>query len=486
MALKDRTPVVVGMGVVSPAGNSVDEFAEHVFNGEVGNIGQITRFDASAFGITIAGEVPRSVNGDAGWLDYLVNVVTEKQVPSGLVSSLKKAWRSMDDYTRYAILAGVQAVEHAGRKLNYSVLDEEAVIAKLTDPSLPHEERIKAVLRGNNNVPVIIGSGYGGLGSLLNGEAVLKAEGILGGPSRVPARLIQESMINSPTARLASVYQFLGENFGTSNACASGTQAIIEAALRIKEGRAEAALVVGGDALELGVCIAAFTNAGALSSYDGNPKSASRPWDVDRKGFVLSEGAAALFLMPRYLAVEKDMEIFASLAGWDGSNDASWNINNMAEPNIRGPVLSMAGAIEMGGLLGQKGLLARVAYINAHGTGTSAGDFNEAKAIALLFGEYAASVAVGSTKSITGHMLGGAGVIESIVCILALQRGISPGNVNLSTIDEKIAATGIYLPRECVRMNGKSPRYALSNSFGFGGANATVLWRQAHQENSEL
>src|SRR3989338_10019674 len=118
MALKDRTPVVVGMGVVSPAGNSVDEFAEHVFDGKVGNIRQITRFDASAFEIRIAGEVPMNVNGGVGGLDYLVKVVTEKQVPSELVSSLKKAWRSMGDYTRYAILAGVQAVEQAGRKLN--------------------------------------------------------------------------------------------------------------------------------------------------------------------------------------------------------------------------------------------------------------------------------------------------------------------------------------------------------------------------------
>lgn len=480
MDSKDRTPVVVGIGVISPAGNSVDEFAEHVFSGKVGNIGQITRFDTSAFKIRIAGEVPSSDEADVKRLDYIAEVVRKRQAPQELLTSLRRAWRSMDDYTRFAILAGVQAVEQAGagQKLNYPVLDEEAVIAKLTDTSLPHEERIKAVLQGNNKIPVIIGSGYGGLESLLKGETLFKTEGSHGGPSRVPARLIQESMINSPTARLASIYQFLGENFGTSNACASGTQAIIEAALRIKEGGAEAALVVGGDALELGVCIAAFTNAGALSSYNGNPKSASRPWDVGRKGFVLSEGAAALFLVPKYLAVENDMEIFASLAGWDGSNDASWNINNMAEPSVRGPVLSMARAIEMGGLLDNKGLLAKVAYLNAHATGTRDGDLNEAKAIALLFGEYVNGMAVGSTKSITGHMLGGAGVIESIVCILALQRGIVPGNVNLDLIDKEIAATGIYLPTKTVQMKKvDGSRYALSNSFGFGGANATVLWK---------
>lgn len=480
MDSKDRTPVVVGMGVVSPAGNSIGEFANNIFDGKVGNIRQITKFDASAFEVRIAGEVAKGEEFDGSSLDRVLQVITTRQVPQDLVVSIRKAWRNMDDYTKYAILAGVQAAEQAGPSLDYKVMGEEAVISALSNPVMRQEERIRAVLEGTNRVPVIIGSGYGGLESVLKGETVLKAEGIRGGPSRVPARLIQESMINSPASRLASIYQFLGENFGVSNACASGTQAIIEAALRILKGEAEGALAVGADALEIGITMAAFTNAGALSRYGGEPRTASRPWDGGRKGFVLSEGAAAIYMVPRYLAEEKGIKVLAVLAGWDGSSDGNWNINNMAEPNVRGPLLSMARPLGMAGLLDIEGGLARLAYINAHATATTDGDLNEALAITYLLGEYARQVPVGSTKSITGHMLGGAGVVESIACILALQRGLVPGNVNLDSVDPKIAATGINLPTQTVQMRkAEGPRYALSNSFGFGGANATVVWKEA-------
>ncbi|MBI3036881.1 beta-ketoacyl-[acyl-carrier-protein] synthase family protein [Candidatus Woesearchaeota archaeon] len=475
MDSKDQTPVVVGMGVVSPAGTSVGEFAENLFSGEVGNIKWITRFDTSNFKVKFAAQLERGESDDKKNLEFLLQALEGRKAPQELVVSLRKGWMRMDDYTKDAIVAGVQAFEQAAPWLQHKAAREEDMIAMLTAPNAPQEERIRAVLQGCNSIPVIIGSGYGGLATVLRGEETLGGRG----PSKVLPSLVQETMINSPTARLASMYQLLGGNFGTSNACASGTQAIIAAAEKIKQG-AEGALVIGGDALVIGLLIAAFTNGGALSSYEGDLKKASRPWDSGRKGFVISEGAAALYMAPAYLAAQQRVKPLAVLAGFGDSADAPSNVNNLAEPNIHGPVLSMGRALAMAGLLDRAGGLSGLAYLNAHATATSVGDLNEARAIAYLLGEYAKAVPVGSTKSITGHMLGGAGVIESIACILALQRGLVPGNVNLDIVDDKIAATGINLPTKTEQM-GKvhGPRYALSNSFGFGGANTSVLWKEA-------
>ncbi|MFH1182079.1 MAG: beta-ketoacyl-[acyl-carrier-protein] synthase family protein [Candidatus Woesearchaeota archaeon] len=458
----DCTPVVVGMGVISPAGKTVDEFADHIFNGIVGNIKEITRFDVSQYPVKIAGEVVIDASDSEAFMASM-----GKSDPT-----LRKAWRRFSTYTKYAVLAGMQAVGQVPG-ISHSALDEAGIISLLDSNSCSHEEKLKQVLQACNNIPVIIGSGYGGLEDILDGQMALSRKG----PSVVPAILVQESMINSPGARLAYMYQFLGANYGVSSACASGSNAIIDVAKRIRNEGCEGALAVGADALELGVVVASFTNTGALAKWEGDPKNASRPWDKGRTGFVISEGAAALYLMPKWLAEEKNIPILAEIAGYGESADADKS-SNLEPPSFRGPFLSMTRALEMAGLLDRQGGIAEIAYGNAHGTATPEGDLNEAKVFARAFGDYKGKIPVGSTKSIHGHMIGAAGTIEAIACILTLQKGVAPGNVNLDVIDPEIAKTGIYLPTQAVPMSGHQPRYAVNNSFGFGGTNATVIFKR--------
>jgi len=405
-----RRVVITGVGLISPLGVGTEATWEGLVSGKSG-IGPITRFDASAFPVRIAGEVKGF--DSARYLDV-------------------KELRKYDLFIHYGIAATELAMEAA----NFKVTPENA-----------------------ERVGVVIGSGIGGLPWIQENHLTL----IEKGPRRVSPFFIPGSIVNM-TAGLVSIRTGAkGPNSATCTACSTGAHAIGDAFLYIKHGYCDAALCGGTEAVISPMTVAGFANMKALSSRNEEPEKASRPWDRERDGFVLGEGAGILVLEELESARRRGAPIVCELLGFGMSGDA-YHISAPSEDGD-GPARVMANALRDAGLPPSA-----VDYINAHGTSTPQGDRVETIAIKRAFGEHAARLAVSSTKSSTGHLLGAAGGLETGIAALAVARDTIPPTINLDNPDEGFDLD--YTPHRAAR---REVRVAISNSFGFGGTNACVV-----------
>ncbi|HYY07670.1 MAG TPA: beta-ketoacyl-ACP synthase II [Actinomycetota bacterium] len=406
-----RKVVVTGIGPVTPVGTGVDEFWTGLTSGRNG-VGEITRFPTDDLPVKVAGDVrdfepPR-------YLD-------------------PKEIRRTDRFTHYAIAASKLAWDDAGA------------------PEVPSE-------RGG----IVFGTGIGGLETILIQHTVLLEKG----PGRVSPFMVPALMANAAAGHLAMKYGFTGPNYCTVSACASSNHAIGEAMRLIRDGYLDLAIAGGSEAATLPLTVAAFSQMTALSR-NPDPESASRPFDANRNGFVLSEGAAALILESEEHARARGARVYCEVAGYGMSDDA--HHITAPDPKGSGATLAMRWALEDAGE--EPGT---VAYVNAHGTSTQLNDASETVAIKAALGEEVAHrVAVSSTKSMTGHMLGAAGAVEGAVCALAIERGVIPPTIHYETPDPDCDLD--YVPNEARELD---VRVALSNSFGFGGQNACVAFRR--------
>ncbi|MCQ2557189.1 MAG: beta-ketoacyl-ACP synthase II [Ligilactobacillus sp.] len=403
--------VITGMGIVAPIGNDTKTFVENLFKGQLG-IAPITKFDASETGITVAGEVK----------DF---------DPNERVG--KKAAKRMDLFSQYAVHTALEALEQAG-------INEEN-----TDPY---------------DMGVIIGSGIGGLTTIQ--EQVIKMHEK--GPRRVSPMFVPTAIANMAAGNVAM--RTNAKNICTSvvTACASATNAIGEAYRQIKEGRAQVMLAGGAEASVNEIGIAGFASLTALSTQE-DPTKASLPFDKERSGFVLGEGAATLVLESEEHAKDRGAQILGEVVGYGATCDA-YHITS-PDPSGEGAARAMQQAIKEAGITP-----AEVDYINAHGTATHANDAGESKAINIVFGEDS-DVLVSSTKSMTGHLLGAAGAIEAVATVAALQNGVVPPNIGLENQDDECQVNVV------ADLNHHADlQYAISNSLGFGGHNAVVAFKK--------
>lgn len=407
-----RRVVVTGLGIVCPVGNTVSQAWEALVAGRSG-IAPITRFDASSFSCRFAGEV--------------------KGFDLEQYISAKEA-RHMDTFIHYGMAAGIQAFEDSG----LTITDANA-------------ERIG----------VMIGSGIGGLPLIEETQAEYAARG----PRRISPFFVPASIINMISGNLSIKYGLKGPNLAIVTACTTGLHSIGQAARMIEYGDADAMVAGGAESTVSPLGIGGFAAARALSQRNDDPQGASRPWDKDRDGFVLGEGAGVVVLEAYEHAKARGARIYAELAGFGMSADAF----HMTAPDMDGPRRSMVNALRNAGVAPDQ-----VQYVNAHGTSTPLGDINETKAIKAAFGEAAAkSLVVSSTKSMTGHLLGGAGGIESVFTILALHHQTIPPTINLVNPDPECDLD--YCPNTARSM---TIDVAVKNNFGFGGTNGTLVFRR--------
>lgn len=405
--------VVTGIGAVTPLGNNVEEYWTNLLNG-VSGAGPITRFDASKFKTRFACEV-KNFNP----LDYFD----------------KKEARKVDTYTHYGMAAAVQAIKDSGIAADHVNKDE---------------------------VGVIWGSGIGGLDTFQQ-ETFAFAKG--DGTPRFNPFFIPKMIADICSGHISIRYGFRGPNFTTVSACASSTNAIIDALNYIRWGKAVAIVTGGSEATINESGIGGFNAAQALSTNNENCLTASRPYDKDRDGFVLGEGAGALVLEELEHAIKRGAKIYAEILGGGMSADA-YHIT-APHPDGLGAKLVMQRALDDAGLK-----TTDVDYINTHGTSTPLGDIAELKAIINLFGEHAYKLNISSTKSMTGHLLGAAGVIEAIATILAVVQDAIPPTINHFTDDPEIDPK---LNLTFNKMQKRTVHVAMSNTFGFGGHNAAIV-----------
>jgi len=413
--LRDRRVVVTGLGIVSPVGNSVAEAWASVLAGRSG-IGPITRFDAEAFTCRIAGEVK--------------GFDVESYLPG-------KEARHMDVFIHFGLAAAIQAVQDAGLRTNGQLSEDEA-------------ERIGCV----------IGSGIGGLPLVERTRHEYDERG----PRRISPFFVPAAIINMISGHLSIKYGFTGPNLAIVTACTTGLHSIGEAGRLIQYGDADVMIAGGSEATVSPLGVGGFAAARALSTRNDDPGSASRPWDKERDGFVLGEGAGVLVLEEYEHARRRGAKIYAELAGYGMGADAY----HVTAPNVDGPKRAMLAALRNAGVDASE-----VQYLNAHGTSTPLGDVNETNAIKLAFGEHAARLVVSSTKSMTGHLLGGAGGIESVFTVLALHHQVAPPTINLCTPDPECDLD--YCANEARPMRID---VAVKNNFGFGGTNGTLVFRR--------
>jgi 3-oxoacyl-[acyl-carrier-protein] synthase II len=406
--------VITGLGALTPIGNTVPEFWNGLMNG-VSGADFITRFDASKFKTRFACEVK---NFDpSAWMD-------------------RKEVRKYDPFAQYALVAATEAIEHSG-------LDLEK-----TDPY---------------RAGVIWGSGIGGLVSFTE---EVKGFALGDGTPRFSPFFIPRMISDIAAGHIAIRFGFKGPNFGTVSACASSTHAIIDAYNNIRLGKADIFISGGSEASINEAGVGGFNSLQALSTRNDDPKTASRPFDKDRDGFVIGEGAGALVLEEYEHAVSRGAVIYAEIVGGGMTADAYHM--TAPQPEGEGAFMSMKAAIEDAGIKPEE-----IDYINVHGTSTPLGDGSEVKAIIRLFGEYANQLNISSTKSMTGHLLGATGAIESIASILAIQNRLVPPTINHFTDDPEIPSLN-YTFNKAQKRN---IRYALSNTFGFGGHNSTLIFK---------
>ena len=410
MSNKKRV-VVTGIGIVSPVGNDLQTSWNNIKNG-VSGIDNITLFDTAEFATKFAGEVKGfSTNG----------FIDDKDA------------RRMDLFIRYGMVAGIQAVRDSG--LEDSKIDK-------------------------TRVGVIIGSGIGGLPSIEETSITLKERG----PRKISPFFITGAIGNMVAGNLSIVYGYQGVNYGVVSACASSNHCIGDAMRYIQHGDCDVILAGGAESPICGVGVAGFNACRALSTRNDDPKSASRPWDRDRDGFVMGEGSAVLVLEEYEHAKKRGAKIYAELVGYAATADAY----HMTSPTVDGPLRSMQQALRSAELNPQD-----IDYINAHGTSTPVGDLNECNAMKACFGAHAANVSVSSTKSMTGHLLGAASAIEAVFSIMALKDNVVPPTINIFNQDEECDLD--FTPNVAKE---KPVNIALSNSFGFGGVNSTVIFRK--------
>ncbi|MFN6996311.1 MAG: beta-ketoacyl-ACP synthase II [Aquincola tertiaricarbonis] len=411
-----RRVVVTGLGLVSPVGNSVAEGWANLVAGRSG-IANITKFDASAMACRFAGEV-KGFN-------------IEDYIPG-------KEARHMDTFIHYGMAASMQAVQDSGIPTG-GALDEQTA------------ERIG----------VLVGSGIGGLPMI---EQTHK-EYTERGPRRISPFFVPASIINMISGHVSIKYGFTGPNLAIVTACTTGLHCIGEAARMIEYGDVDVMVAGGAESTVSPLGIGGFAAARALSTRNDDPAAASRPWDKGRDGFVLGEGAGALVLEEYEHAKARGAKIYAELVGYGMGADAF----HMTAPNVDGPKRSMLAALRNAKLDPSA-----VQYLNAHGTSTPLGDVNETNAIKKAFGDHAKDLVVSSTKSMTGHLLGGAGGIESVFTVLSLHHQVVPPTINLVDPDPECDLD--YCPNEAREMKID---VAVKNNFGFGGTNGTLVFRRA-------
>ena len=408
-----RRVVVTGLGMVSPLGLDVESSWKALLAGECG-IGPITEFDASEFGCRIAGEV-KNFDPAAGGLQA-------------------KEARRYDRYVQFAAAAATEALKDAG--LDFVGKNEEG-----------------------DRAGCIIGSGIGGLETIcVNHKAMLER-----GPRRISPFMIPGCIINMASGLVGIMKNLRGPNLATVTACATGLHAIGEAAWIIRRGDADVMLAGGTEGTVCEVGIGGFDSMHALSRRNDDPAHASRPFDVDRDGFVMGEGAGVVVIEELEHALARGAHIYAEIVGYGLSSDAG----HITTPNTDGPKRCMEMAMARAGIKPED-----IDYLNAHGTSTHVGDANETKAIKEAFGDAAKKLVVNSTKSMTGHLLGGAGGIESVFTILAVKNQVSPPTINIVEQDEECDLD--YCANKARPMK---IRYAMKNSFGFGGTNGTLIFK---------
>ena len=401
--------VITGVGAVSPLGNSAPATWQSLIAGRSG-VGPITQFDSSDMDTHFAAEV--------------------KGFEASAHFGAKES-RRLDRCVQFALVATKEALADSGLAITDANADETAVI---------------------------YGSGIGGITTLLAENMVLEKKG----PRRVSPFAVPMMLPDTATGQIAIHFGIRGPNICTVTACASSNNAIGEAFEMIRAGRVTAAVAGGCESPITRFTVAAFHNMGATSTRNDNPAGASRPFDKNRDGFVSGEGAATLILESLESARARGARIYAEIVGYGATCDA----HHITAPNMTGPAMAMRAALRQSGLAPN-----RIDYINAHGTSTQINDANETAAIKAVFGEVAYDLRISSTKSMTGHLLGGAGAMEAMTSVMAIQEGIIPPTINYETPDP--ACDLNYTPNTAVR---KPVRAALSNSFGFGGHNASVIF----------
>jgi 3-oxoacyl-[acyl-carrier-protein] synthase II len=407
-----RRVVVTGLGIISPVGNTVQESWNNIVAGKSG-IGPITRFDASNFKSRIAGEVKA--------FD-----VTAYLPP--------KEARRMDVFIHYGMAAGIQAIKDSG----LAVTPENAV-----------------------RIGVNIGSGIGGLPMIEETHN----DFLGGGPRKISPFFIPGTIINMISGNLSIMFGLKGPNLAVVTACTTGLHAIGTGFRMIQYGDADVMVCGGAESTVTPLAIGGFASAQALSTRNEDPATASRPWDKGRDGFVLGEGAGVLVLEEYEHAKNRDARIYAEVVGFGMSGDAF----HMTAPDTDGPRRSMENALNDAGINPDQ-----VQYLNAHGTSTPLGDKNETDAIKLAFGDVSRNLIVNSTKSMTGHLLGGAGGLESALTVLAVHHQISPPTINIFDQDPECDLDYCANTARQLKID-----VALKNNFGFGGTNGTLAFRRA-------
>lgn len=412
-----RRVVVTGLGMVTPLGTGVEKNWEAVCSGTSG-IGPITKFDTTGFASRIAGEVK----------DFRSQDFMDKQ-----------QIRRFDIFIHYAVASARMAMEDSGLKIN----DKNA-----------------------HRVGCVTGSGLGGLGMLEHFHSVLMEKG----PKRISPFFIPGIIANMAPGQIAIEFSAKGPNLSIETACAASTHAVGEAFRLIRDGMSDAIITGGAEAVITPLAVGGFCSMRALSTRNDAPEKASRPFDLDRDGFIIGEGAGILILEELEYALERGANIYGEVIGYGLTGDA-YHVS-APEPEGEGAIHCMKGALDFAGLIPED-----IDYINAHGTSTKLNDLSENKAIKSVFGDHAYKLSISSTKSVTGHLLGGAGGIESIFTLLTIKNGIIPPTMNYETPDPECDLD--YVPNTARKAK---VRTAMSNSFGFGGTNATLIFK-AYEAN---
>ena len=413
--MSKRRVVVTGLGMLSPVGNTAEESWKNLLAGKSG-ICKIEHFDTTDFPSKIAG---------------LVKGFDPEQF-----DITKKDARKMDMFIQYGIAAGLMAFEDSG--------------LKITPENAPR-------------VGCAVGSGIGGLGLIEQNIAAL----IASGPRKVSPFFVPSTIINMVSGHLSIRLGARGPNVATVTACSSGTHAIGMSARLIQYGDADVMICGGAEKASTPMGIAGFCALKALSTRNDEPEKASRPWDIDRNGFVLGDGAGILVLEELEHAKARGAKIYAEVAGFGMSSDA-YHMTAPCEDGA-GAALAMQNAINEGGITP-----AQVGYLNAHGTSTHLGDIGEIRAVKSTFGDAVKTVRISSTKSMTGHLLGAAGAIEAVITTMAVRDQICPPTINLDNPDPEVEGINL-VPNVAQKADFE---YAISNSFGFGGTNGSLLFKK--------
>ncbi|MAS00012.1 MAG: beta-ketoacyl-[acyl-carrier-protein] synthase II [Nitrosomonadales bacterium] len=405
-----RRVVITGLGLITPVGIGVKESWSNILNG-ISGITKITKFDATNFKSQVAGEV-KNFNPDP----YLN----------------PKDSRRMDTFIQFGLVAAIEAIRDSGIEIN-----EE------------NSERIG----------VSIGSGIGGINLIEETSDIFDKSG----PRKISPFFVPGTIINMISGNLSIMYGLKGPNVSIVTACTTGTHSIGDASRMIEYGDADVMIAGGSEAAITELTVAGFSAAKALTQRNDDPKTASRPWDKDRDGFVIGEGAGIMVIEEYEHAKKRGAKIYCELSGYGMSADAY----HITAPSVDGPKRSMINAINNAGIN-----LNEIGYINAHGTSTQLGDLNEVNAIKQTFNEHSNNLIVNSTKSMTGHLLGGAGGIESVFTALAVSNQISPPTINIFNQDP--ACDLDFAANESKEISIKA---ALKNNFGFGGTNGSLIFK---------